>query len=159
MQLIHQCEVPMSFSVDMRSVDELTDDPEDPMREQIVDAYGNRPLTGTRQPETSYEFSYETLPPEAIRRVIGDNDEAIGLLIDHVPETDPDDPFAPKFFSVTKLARDLKAKYPEIAVQSLQDAYKEYESHRLNDEQVLAAVLIDFARDPLPGYPVVVFSC
>ncbi|HEV2969110.1 MAG TPA: hypothetical protein VGY55_03910 [Pirellulales bacterium] len=149
----------MSFSVDIRSIEELAEDQDDPLRKLVIDAYKNRPLSGQRT-ETFFQFSYEALPPERTRNVLGDigDREAIGLLVDELPKTDPDDPFRPEFFSVTQLARGLAERYPEVESRSLEDVYRGYESGQFNDEQVFASVLMDFARNPLSGYPVVVFG-
>jgi hypothetical protein len=147
----------MSFSIDVRGIDELIDGDDDPLRDIVMTAYGHRPLPGSRSRQTFYQFSYQALPPEIIKRVIGEIGDEIGLFIDKLPEPDPDDAFAPTFFSVTQLARELTNRYPEVASRTLEDVYRGYDSGEFNDEQVFASVLIDFAREPLPGYPVVVF--
>lgn len=150
----------MSFSIDIRDVEELTDDPDDPVRDEVVRAYGGRPLTGARNGETFFQFSYDGLPPEAIARVIGDlgDGEPIGLLVEDLPPTDPKDPLAPVYFSVPKLGRQLQVRYSGVATISLDDAYRMWESRQIDDEQMFAAVLMDLGRNPIPGFPVVVFG-
>jgi hypothetical protein len=150
----------MSFSVDVRGIDELIDGDDDPLREIVIGVYGHRPLSGSRSRETFYQFSYQALPPDAINRVIGGigNEEAIGLFVDKPPDLDAEDPFAPIFFSVMQLAGELAKRYPEVANRALEDVYRGYESNEFNDEQVFASVLMDLAKDPLSGYPVLVFS-
>jgi hypothetical protein len=150
----------MSFSVDIRSVDDLIEDQDDPIRDVVLRAYGNRPLTAERKGERFFQFSYDAVPPEAVQRVIGDLavDEPIGLLVEDIPDSDESDPFAPNLFSVRKLARRLTQQYPDVALRNLDEAYQGYERGEYNRDQILAAVLMDFARRPLPGFPVVVFG-
>jgi hypothetical protein len=111
----------MSFSIDVRGIDELIDGDDDPLRDIVMTAYGHRPLPGSRSRQTFYQFSYQALPPEIIKRVIGEIGDEIGLFIDKLPEPDPDDAFAPTFFSVTQLARELTNRYPEVASRTLKD--------------------------------------
>lgn len=149
----------MSMSVDIRAVDELFEDEDDLLRAFVVNAYGGQPIEGSEGRETLFPFSYQALPPDKINNVLGDlaNGDPIGLLVQELPFVDPDDVFGADFFSLPKSTRALEARYPEIANRSLDEVYEGYESGKFDDEQVLVAVLIDFVRHPLPGFPVVVF--
>jgi hypothetical protein len=148
----------MGFSVSIRDVEELYEDADDPDVALIRGAYGNCPLSGSRKGQRFFQFSYQALPPERIDRVIGELDgDVIGLLVESIPEINASDPFAPLLFSIPRLARELATRYPEVAMLSLDDVYSGYDSDQYDDEQVFASVLMDFARDPPSGFPVVVF--
>ncbi|QDT36530.1 hypothetical protein [Stratiformator vulcanicus] len=149
----------MSFSVDMRGVDDVVAGTDDPLRDQIIAAYKHEPLQGCADRETFFQFSYQALSPQKLESVVGELSEgdSIGLLVEEFPDSDPDDPFGDQFFSLRKLARSLRARYPEIAGRTLDKVYREYGEGKIDDERVLAAVLLDLDRNPLPGYPVVVF--